>query len=355
MKPENLRSVWLPALAVLAFAVTFALNLWPLLSTQTALPAGEAAPDSSLLRGAARAVLIGRAENTAQLAARWGRRDAYLRALKELRSAGAAEAAVTLAGEVAVGPAERAVQAAMLRGQLPGAAETDGMSGRAAELYQRALRLDPDFASADPMKLNALGYFLADRGRTRQEFQTAEHLTRRAVRLWSTVLDQMEPDNPRRLIYEYYRAQLGRDSLAWALFKQGRYDEAEREQEEAVTTARRVAARAGLPVQADLYYHLGEIYRKQGRFEAARRQYRAALETDSDHEPSLRALEELGDAPDEGVPGGSDPQQPAPDESTPDGDAPGGEFPAPPDPSPPGQSPLDQSPLLPARFETSSR
>src|SRR5690606_21786187 len=99
-------------------------------------------------------------------------------------------------------------------------------------------------------------------------------------------------------------AQLARDSLAWALFKQGRHEEARREQEQAVIVARRVAALTGgsVRISADLYYHLGEIYRELGRYQDARRQFRAALSEEGNHAESLRALEELGGSPGESTP-----------------------------------------------------
>jgi len=330
MLNDNARRAWLIFIALTGFVVGFAFTLRPQLVRETP----QKVEGGSLLRDAARAVVIGRAAETAQRAARWSRPVAFRRALEQLRAAGEAETAVRLAGEVAVTPAERAVQQAMLRDQLlagVGAAPSgDEMSGRTAELYRQALELDPNFDSADPMKLNALGYFLAEHGKSRAEFETAERLTRGALKLWSEVLDQMAPDNPRRLLYEYYRAQLARDSLAWALFKQERYDEAQREQERAVRTAQQVAARSQLRVAADLYYHLGAIYRAQDRFDAARRQFLTALHEDPEHEEARRALEAMGGLPGE-------------EEDAPDGSLPFGHPPL--DESPHGGSPFDGSPF----------
>jgi tetratricopeptide (TPR) repeat protein len=185
---------------------------------------------------------------------------------------------------------------------------------RSAAQYRSAQRLTPKFDSEDPTLLNALGYFLAERGQTPDDFREAERLTRRALQLHDKLLtppsvdvDAPPIDTPtaRRALEdwarrggqaanEFSRANT-RDSLAWALFRQKRFEEAAREQERAVRDAQNSHREAGQPMPPELHFHLGEIYRALKREADARRQYEQAVRLDPD-DPSRSALEELNRA-----------------------------------------------------------
>ncbi len=111
---------------------------------------------------------------------------------------------------------------------------------------ERALELNPEHADA----LNYLGYSYADRGINGEE---AVALTQRAVAI--------KPHNG------YYV-----DSLAWALFKVGRTDEA-------LETIQRAAALVSDdPV---IYEHLGEIFLLKAEREKARQAWIHSLQLDS--------------------------------------------------------------------------
>ena len=117
----------------------------------------------------------------------------------------------------------------------------DDWPGTEADL-RRSLELNPD----QPQVLNHLGYSLADRG---EKLPEALELLERAVAL--------RPDSGAIV-----------DSLGWALFKLGRYDEAVRHLETAATL------QATDPVIND---HLGDAYWRVGREREARFQWSRAL------------------------------------------------------------------------------
>ena len=108
--------------------------------------------------------------------------------------------------------------------------------------------------------MNALGYFLADRGTAPSDFALAETLTRRALsRLDELAQSQL---NLKPANVAFLRAII-HDSLAWSLFKQKKWDDAAREQRQAVDEARKaVAAGADDPNGegvAELQSHLKQI------------------------------------------------------------------------------------------------
>ncbi len=126
-------------------------------------------------------------------------------------------------------------------------------------VMETAIKLDPHHADA----LNYLGYSYAERG---IKIDQALSLTKRAVAL--------KPSNG------YYV-----DSLAWALFKSGLYNEALTEMKRAVSLA------SDDPV---LYEHLGDIYAKQRNMAEAREAWLHALELDPSNSKLIERFRELG-------------------------------------------------------------
>jgi tetratricopeptide (TPR) repeat protein len=257
-----------------------------------------------------------RTYDKAILAARRDDAAGFQTACAQLRANGRAFDALTLADRYDVGAAERALARAVRFQGITTEAEIapEGALGwyarfilgfdfegvprsqwkaHTAQLYRRVLELDPNFDSADPNKLNTLGYVLADSGRGDDDFKRAERLTRRSLEMWDTVLAQMSLDDRRRPEIEMKRAQLSRDSLAWALHKQGRNTEALIQQERAVEDEARLSASDNLPRTAELNYHLGEIERALKLNDRAQRHYREALKIYPRHAGSLNALKSL--------------------------------------------------------------
>lgn len=163
------------------------------------------------------------------------------------------------------------------------ALERSGQFGRAEQDLLAAIEINPDQASL----LNYLGYSWIDRN---ENLERALDLIRKAV--------ELSPDDGYIL-----------DSLAWAYYRLGRYDEAVAPMEQAVGTM------AADPLVND---HLGDIYWMVGRQREAEIQWRRALSlepTDSgDVDPDrIRAKLERGlDAvlADEAAGGSSDPHPP---------------------------------------------
>ena len=180
------------------------------------------------------------------------------------------------------------------------------MLKRAETLYRRALQVSPRFESQKPDLLNAAGYFLADHGTSTTDFQEAERLTRRSLKImtdpdWSPLADWQILLFPRLAVAARIETIANvRDSLAWALLRQHRLSEAAVEQEAVLKTYIQLGAANAVP--ADLSFHLGEIYRAQGRTAMARQQYEAALRVEPKHQASRAALETLKSAPPIAVP-----------------------------------------------------
>ena len=124
---------------------------------------------------------------------------------------------------------------------------------------EQALELNPEHADA----LNYLGYSYADRGINVEE---AVALTQRAVAI--------KPHNG------YYV-----DSLAWALFKVGRTDEA------LEMMQRAVALVSDDPV---IYEHLGEIFLIQEEHEKAREAWMHSLQLDSTNDALKQRFRDTG-------------------------------------------------------------
>ena len=128
--------------------------------------------------------------------------------------------------------------------------------------FRAALAIVPD----QPTVLNYLGYSLIERG---EKLDEAMDMIERAV--------AGDPDSGYIL-----------DSLAWALYRLGRYDEAVPHMERAVEMA------AVDPILND---HLGDVYWAVGRLREARFQWRRALSfapADDLDEDRLRRKLEVG-------------------------------------------------------------
>lgn len=135
--------------------------------------------------------------------------------------------------------------------------ERVGLTTEAISFMQRVLEIDRSNFTA----LNHIGYTWADRG---ENLEQAEVYIREAVFL--------RPDDMNIL-----------DSLAWVLYRQGRY-------EEALEVQLRVVAE---PTELGLLYdHLGDIYEALGRCEEARTNWQLALERFSDREDKERTATE---------------------------------------------------------------
>ena len=143
---------------------------------------------------------------------------------------------------------------------LGAARERAGAHEQAEAAFRQLLELVPDYAPA----LNYLGYMWADRGENLEE---AVRMLHRAVAI--------EPDNGAYV-----------DSLGWAYFRLGRYQEARLHMEWAVRL---------VPDDPTIFEHLGDIYLRLEDRERARESYRQALDLSADEVESLRhKLQALG-------------------------------------------------------------
>jgi Tfp pilus assembly protein PilF len=126
---------------------------------------------------------------------------------------------------------------------------------QAIEEFKAALKFNPEYPDA----LNSLGYLYAEESINLKE---AEEMIKQA------------------LIYEPTNGAYV-DSLGWVYFKQGRYEEAIQELEQAVQFL-------SDPV---IYEHLGDVYLEQGNLIKARENWQKSLESDS--EENLQVREKL--------------------------------------------------------------
>lgn len=142
---------------------------------------------------------------------------------------------------------------------LASAYERTGSFEEAEDGFEAILDADPEFAPA----LNYLGYMWAERGVRLDE---ALSLVEKAVSL--------EPDNGAYM-----------DSLGWAHFQLGDYEQALQHLERAVDLE---------GDDATIFEHLGDTYRALGRLDEARDRYRRGLELAGDNAAALeRKLDEL--------------------------------------------------------------
>lgn len=134
-----------------------------------------------------------------------------------------------------------------------------GLHSLARRAYHQAIELNADNA----MALNNLGYQYADAGENLEE---ALRLVTRAV--------ELEPKNG---VYI--------DSLGWAYFRLGRYDDA-------VSTLRRAVELC--PSDAEVRYHLGMAYEKCRNRNGARVEYLKALELKPSYPEAQSQISRLG-------------------------------------------------------------
>lgn len=114
----------------------------------------------------------------------------------------------------------------------------------------------------NPVALNNLGYFLAERG---EKLNEALDLIKKAV--------ELNPNNPSYL-----------DSLGWAYFKLGQLEEAETN----LKNALRIDESS-----STIQEHLGDVYQKQGKFEAAKTAWQKALNLALESEDANRLKTKL--------------------------------------------------------------
>lgn len=141
----------------------------------------------------------------------------------------------------------RESDAALLLASLAHAHSQLGEHDQAVSVLTAAVARDPLSAPA----LNSLGYTLADRG---QRLSDAVGFIERALKI--------DPDNPSYL-----------DSLGWALFKQGRAEEAEGQLRRAADT---------LPAQSVIQDHFGDVLARRGKVTEAIGAWERALAGDGE-------------------------------------------------------------------------
>jgi Flp pilus assembly protein TadD len=127
-----------------------------------------------------------------------------------------------------------------------------------------AYRTGFELAPEEPRVLNDYGYFLAVQGK---DLETAVALLLKA--------HAAEPHNSYTL-----------DSLGWAYFKSGRYDEAEKYLKLAIDEKE---GPREIPLE-----HLGDLYQKQGKAEKAQSAWKKALSITVDPEMKLRLNGKIG-------------------------------------------------------------
>ena len=138
--------------------------------------------------------------------------------------------------------------------------------------------------------LNNLGYPLAENGRSMKAFVRAEELTRRSLAYWDKIIAS-QPEKSRDLpTLRFNRELAAHDSLAWALFRQKRFEEALREQQFAVAVATENAPKTpGVSIGlADMNYHLGKIHQALGHTAEAQNAFAQALKLRPDHPDAKR-------------------------------------------------------------------
>jgi tetratricopeptide (TPR) repeat protein len=170
---------------------------------------------------------------------------AALVARREYR--GVVELLTPLSKDVQGGAKGRESDAALLLAQLAHAHTELGQHDQAIAVLTTAVANDPMSAPA----LNSLGYTLAERG---ERLPEAINYIERALKV--------EPDNPSYI-----------DSLGWALFKQGKFEEAEPHLHKAAVA---------LPDQSVIQDHYGDVLARRGKVQEAITAWERALKGDGE-------------------------------------------------------------------------
>ena len=217
-----------------------------------------------MLREMARSYLIGTTYDKALIAAQQDNQRAMrenLRQLDQLNATGVSANLQLSRAEDLVQLAENLdVRAEQLKTQSP--MRYYQIKGEAGQQYRAALRWSPEFPSTDPQLLNALGYYLADRGHSKVDFELAAELTNRAIAL---LQKSMDGNRSNRALNQIAQQQVQtRDSYAWALYKLKRYDEAETAQRAALAQAKSSGLKDRVAL-AELESHLAEILKAEGK------------------------------------------------------------------------------------------
>lgn len=275
--PTRFRRIFLRSIFLLAFVIGGCAQ------SQSTL---ESLREHPTLRNAARGVLTGKLYDRAAIAQRNQNTTALKEVVKELEEFDPLAAA------------EQFVSAGLQldsRAMNSEPAESSRLEAESSEKYREALRIAPQFSSKNATLLNALGYFLADRGEGIQDFQQAKQLTAEALKIWDNAIKEIEDaplSGPLVSTRRYMRA-ITRDSYAWALFRLKEYEAARVEQKACIIEAEETAKTIKTTVPADLYFHLGEIEHVLKNIDEAKAQYKTALQIDPNHSPSLEALRRL--------------------------------------------------------------
>ncbi len=245
---------------------------------------GAQSPNPS--NGLAASFVAGRAFDRSQTALKSGDDPALQNAGRQYARAAALleDKGVLLAG---VQPVTFAAMRLEQQAKYSPLTQRDALMARALEKYRAAsafLPANPKLGQVDADTLNMVGYPLADRGTTRADWERAAQLTRLSLAEWDKQIKPLAPGSQRRLQLEAARTIGALDSYAWSLFKLGRIREALQKQEKVMAFAEKNPGQ----LNAEIPYHMAEIYRAAGRDDDAREQYGAALGLSPDPELLMR-------------------------------------------------------------------
>jgi tetratricopeptide (TPR) repeat protein len=260
-------------------------KLFPLLAGLSLLALGGCTSNgtnANPLRGIAASVLYGNAVDRARLAV--GRRDVdgMTSATEDIIRAQNALTNRPADARSAKNLAMQGVQFLDIAVEKSGT-EKEHFLSLADRKYREAImqvQKEGGVKAIDAVTLNSIGYYLADNGKTVDDWKLAVVLTKASYDRWPI------PKGTASALARARRANGAQDSYAWALFKMGRFQEALAQQEEVVTTVRSIAPQE---LSAEVVFHMAEIYRVVGEIEKARREYATALAMADISEEQLRS------------------------------------------------------------------